>query len=255
MTLPEDIPLLEYDADPGAMIDPGRVLPPLQVPPHVVLCFFQDAIEAFLARHPHQVLHTLRSEDLAVPLYLLETTGGKILLIHPRVGAPLSAATMEACIACGARRFIACGGCGVLSELARGHLIVPTRALRDEGTSYHYLPPSRWAHCDGQAVQAIREVLDRRKMPYDAGPVWTTDAFYRETRGKVRRRREEGCLAVEMECAAFCAVAAFRGVSFGQILYAGDSLAGEQWDDREWNQQTEIRENLLELAIEACLRL
>ncbi len=255
MTDSSNIPLLEFDPDRRAMIDPSEAFKPGNVPPHVVLCFFQDAIDRFIQLHPHQVLRTLRSEDLAVPLYLLETPGGKVMLIHPRVGAPLSAATMEACIACGASKIIACGGCGVLSDLETGHLIVPTKALRDEGTSYHYAPPAPWAKPDPAAVQAICKTLDEQGLAYQAGPIWTTDAFYRETRAKVQRRREQGCLAVEMECAAFCAVAAFREVCFGQILYAGDSLAGEQWDDRNWPDQKDTREKLLELAIQACLRL
>ena len=64
-------------------------------------------------------------------------------------------------------------------------------------------------------------------MPFVTGKTWTTDGLYRETRGKVDRRVAEGCLTVEMEAAAFFAVAAFRGVSFGQLLYAGDDLSGD----------------------------
>jgi uridine phosphorylase len=248
-------PILEFDPDPEAMISPVRPVTTIDVPDRVVLCFFQDAIEKFIRLHPHEIVRTLRSEDLAVPLYMLETPAGKVLLVQPRVGAPLAAATMEACIGSGADKFIACGGCGVLSDLATGHLIVPTRALRDEGTSYHYAPASRWAVPDPDAIDVVCQVLDQHDLPYEAGPVWTTDAYYRETRAKVARRREEGCLAVEMECAAFCSVAAFRGVRFAQILYAGDSLAGERWDNRDWPNQTDIREKLLELAIDTCLRL
>jgi uridine phosphorylase len=87
------------------------------------------------------------------------------------------------------------------------------------------------------------------------GKSWTTDGFYRETPARMARRRAEGCLAVEMESAAFFAVAQMRGVTFGQILYGGDDLTGEQWDDREWDRQTSTREKLLWLAAEACLAL
>ena len=248
-------PILEFDPDPEAMILPVRPVMRPDVPEHVVLCFFQDAIEKFIRLHPHEIVRTLRSEDLAVPLYMLQTPGGKVLLVQPRVGAPLAAATMESCIGAGGRKVIACGGCGVLSDLATGHLIVPTRALRDEGTSYHYAPPARWAQPDAEAVNVIGRTLQQHGLACETGPVWTTDAYYRETPAKVARRREEGCLAVEMECAAFCSVAAFRGVKFAQILYAGDSLAGEQWDHRDWPNQTDTREKLLELAIDTCLRL
>ena len=76
------------------------------------------------------------------------------------------------------------------------------------------------------------ETLEAHHVPYVPGKTWTTDALYRETRGKVERRVAEGCLTVEMEAAAFFAVAAFRGVTFGQLLYAGDDLSGDAWDQR-----------------------
>ena len=113
-----------------------------------------------------------------------------------------------------------------------GHVIVATAAVRDEGTSYHYLPASREVAPTDDAVAAIVATLERHEIPFVTGKTWTTDALYRETRGKVARRAAEGCLTVEMEAAAFFAVARFRGVSFGQMLYAGDDLSGDAWDDR-----------------------
>ena len=89
----------------------------------------------------------------------------------------------------------------------------------------------------------------------EVGKTWMTDAFYRETPAKVARRRAEGCLTVEMEAAAFFAVARFRGVSFAQILYAGDDLSGPEWDSRGWQSRTAIREQVFNLAAEACLRM
>jgi uridine phosphorylase len=68
-------------------------------------------------------------------------------------------------------------------------------------------------------------------------------------------RRSEGCLTVEMETAAFCTVAQFRGVTFGQILYGGDDLTGENWNHRDWQKLNSTREKLFWLAAEACLQL
>jgi purine-nucleoside phosphorylase len=101
----------------------------------------------------------------------------------------------------------------------------------------------------------IREVLDERNIPYVEGKTWTTDAPYRETQQMVDLRRAEGCAAVEMEAASLMAVAQFRGVAFGQILYAGDDLSGDEWDTRGWQSRKEIREKLFWLAADACLRL
>jgi uridine phosphorylase len=131
----------------------------------------------------------------------------------------------------GGRAFIAAGGAGVLVPgLVMGHVIVPTAAIRDEGTSYHYLSASREVAPTTDALEAIVATLDAHGVPHVTGKTWTTDGIYRETRDKVRRRVAEGCLTVEMEAAAFFAVAVaqFRGVSFGQMLYAGDDLSGRR---------------------------
>ncbi len=151
---------------------------------------------------------------------------------------------------------VACGGCGVLEPgLAVGALVIVSSAVRDEGVSYHYLPPAREVQASPLAVAALQRVLDERGLPYRVGKTWTTDAPYRETCGKVARRRLEGCLTVEMEAAAMMAVAEFRRVVFGQILYAGDDLSGTEWDHRRWQFQREVRESLFWLAAEASLAL
>jgi purine-nucleoside phosphorylase len=87
------------------------------------------------------------------------------------------------------------------------------------------------------------------------GATWTIDAYYRETRDKLEARVAEGCLTVEMEAAALFAVAAFRGVTLGQVLYAGDDLSGEAWDGRRWDEHTSGREALFRIAAEAVLAL
>ena len=133
-------------------------------------------------------------------------------------------------------------------------MIVPTAAIRDEGTSYHYLAPSREVEPAPSAVDAAATVLGERDVPFVTGKTWSTDGIYRETRARTARRREEGCLVVEMEAAALFAVARFRGVPLVYLLYAGDSLAGEEWDRRDW-QHHDSRESLFWLAAAACLRL
>src|SRR5206468_1843151 len=128
-----------------------------------------------------------------------------------------------------------------------------TSAVRDEGTSYHYLPPAREVAAHPAGVAALAATLERRGVPYALGKTWTTDAPYRETPNKIAARRAEGCLAVEMESAALMAAAEFRGVVLGQALYGGDDLSGAEWDQRDWRSRQAIRENLFWLCAEACL--
>ena len=252
----EDYPILEFDPSPEAIIDPINLHKPIDIAEHCVLCFFNEAIERFSQLHPMKVVKELKGEMGFSSVYEVNWKGQRIALAHPRVGAPLAVFMLEATIALGCRKFIACGGAGVLDgQLAPGHLIVPTSAVRDEGTSYHYAPPGRESHPSDEAVAAIQTTLDKHGVPYELGKTWTTDAFYRETPAKVARRKAEDCLTVEMEASAFFAVAKFRGVQFGQILYAADDVSGDQWDSRKRNDRINVREKLLELAIEACLSM
>jgi uridine phosphorylase len=156
----------------------------------------------------------------------------------------------------GGKIFIACGGSGVLiPELAVGHLLIPTAAVRDEGTSYHYLPPAFEIALNERVVRRIENVVMEEGLEYLLTKTWTTDAFYRETRGQVARYKQAGCDCVEMEASAMAALAEFHGVEFGAVFYGGDLVKPDGWDHRGWNNRTEIRENLFWLAVKACRSL
>src|SRR5439155_3963783 len=132
---------------------------------------------------------------------------------------PLAAGWLDELITLGGRAFIAAGGAGVLvPDLAMGHVIVPTAAVRDEGTSYHYLPASREVAPSADAIEAMVSTLDAHGIPHVLGTTWTTDGIYRETLDKVRRRVAAGCLTLETAPAASFALPRCRGASFGQTL-------------------------------------
>jgi uridine phosphorylase len=252
----DNFPILEFDPAPEAILEPSRLIRPQDVPEHCVICFFQEVMAKVCEEHQAKTLHSNRWEDGLHPLFEIAVEGKRLAFFHPGVGAPMAAGLLEECIPLGCRKFVACGGAGVLDrEIAVGHLVVPTAAVRDEGTSYHYLSPAREVSASPEAVAAIVRTLKQRRAPYLLGKTWTTDAPYRETQAKVQRRRADGCLTVEMEAAAFFAVAQFRGVTFAQILYGGDDVSGGEWDERGWQSRTSVREKLFWLAAEACLSL
>lgn len=253
---PRRYPILEFDPARRAVLEPSRYIRRLDVPAHCVLCFFQDVLQVLTRRHRAREITRHKSEHAVHPLHEIRVRGRRLAVFHPGVGAPLAAGFLDELIARGCRKFIACGGAGVLNrDLAVGHLVVPTSAVRDEGTSYHYLPPAREVAPSPAAVRAIRTVLKRHGVPFVTGKTWTTDGIFRETVARVRRRRKEGCLTVEMEAAAFFAVARFRRVTIGQILYGGDDVSAETWDSRDWDAHAGVREKLFWLAAEACLEL
>ena len=255
MTTLPDYPILEFDPVREAVLEPSILTKPADVAAACVLCFFPEVIARVCAGA--RVVKYLVSEMGRNPVYEIEVQGERLAVVHPGVGAPLAVGFFEEVIALGCRKFIACGGCGVLDgDVAVGHVVIPTSAVRDEGTSYHYLPPARVVSADPAALVAIEAVLAAHDIPYTTGRTWTTDAIYRETRAKIAQRKAEGCIVVEMETAAFFAVAQFRGVTFGQLLYGGDDVSGEVWDHRDWiHGRADTREQLFWLAAEAALRL
>jgi uridine phosphorylase len=249
-------PILEYDPAREAMIEPSRLYEALDVPQHCVICFFKEVLDKIAAERSARILATHHWEDGKHCLYEIEHRGQRLAFIHPGVGGPLAAGILEDAIAHGCRKFVVCGGCGVLQpDIAVGHLVLVSSAVRDEGVSYHYLPPGREVAANPVALAALKATVKDSGVPFLTGKTWTTDAPYRETAAKVALRRAEGCITVEMEAASFMAVAQFRNVVLGQILYSGDDLSGEEWSERGWVSQPEIRQNLFWLAADACVRL
>ena len=252
-----DYPILEFDSTLKAIIEPDEQVAALDVPQHCVITFFREVLEKLYSEGQAHIITSHHWADMDRHLYEIEFEGQRVAAFHPGVGAALTCGILEEVIARGCRKFIACGGCGVLDpNIPVGHMIVPIAAVRDEGTSYHYLPPAREVQATPEAVSAIEKTLSAHNIPYQLSKTWTTDAPYRETPKKVQCRRAEGCSTVEMEAAAFFAVAQFRNIPLGQILYGGDDVSGESdWDHRDWHRQFDVREKLFWLATEACLKL
>lgn len=251
----DTFPILEFDADRSALIEPVSRTLSEPVPERAVVCFFREVIEAVCGEGRGERIDAFNWEHGTHELFRLSHEHGDVAVFHPGVGAPLAVGIMEEAIAAGCRKFAICGGAGALVPgLALGHVVVPTSAVRDEGTSYHYRAPSREIQADEAAVQVAVGLLEERGIPYLLGKTWTTDAPFRETTGKIRQRRDEGCVTVEMEASAFMALAQFRGVDLVQYLYAGDDVSGESWDHRHWTTAS-ARQDLFWLAVETALRL
>ena len=247
---------LEHDHILGAKIEPSRIIKPHDVPECCVIMFFNDVVEKVVEQKQAKVAVANHWEEGPHFIYEIEHNDRRLAFIHPGVGAQIATGLLEAAIAFGCKKFIVCGGCGVLDkELAVGKLIVVDSAVRDEGVSCHYLKPSREIVADPTALNVLQELLHERNIPFIGGKTWTTDVPNRETQSTVDNRRAEGCLTVEMEAASLMAVAQFRNILLGQVLYAGDDLSCDSWDRRGWQSRREIRGNLFWLAADACLKL
>jgi purine-nucleoside phosphorylase len=103
--------------------------------------------------------------------------------------------------------------------------------------------------CHKATVDFVISALERLGIPYTIGKTWTTDAMYRETQEMIELRRSEGCITVEMETAAFFAVSKYYDLPLAQLLYAGDDVSGEKWNPRNWDNQKNVRSNMIFTAI------
>ncbi len=244
-------PILEFDPDRAALIDPRSEPPIPGAPVAAVACFFPSLIAEL--SETGQVLLQLPSLG---ELWKIDYDGEPLAVFYPGQGASLAAVTVERVLAAGIEAVVACGGAGaVVPDLSLGHVIVVDSAIRDEGTSYHYIAPSREISTPKKVVAVLRDVAQKSGLAYTVGKTWTTDGFFRETPGRIQRRRDEGCIVVEAEAAALLAVGQFRGAPIGQYLFAGDDVSGEVRDDRGWRTADELHMALFNLAARSALRL
>ena len=247
-----EIPILEYDDSQTAVIMPGRH--PFQLPKTAVFAFLSDCVDEYAKKYDCPVIEEFESATKMYPVYRVRVDAQEIALCQAPVGAAPATQIMDWLIAHGVETVISAGSCGALVELPENAFVVPVKALRDEGTSYHYLAPSRFVETNREVNEAIETVLAGHKFHYIECTTWSTDGFFRETAEKVAYRRAEGCAVVEMECSALAACAKFRGARFGQLLFTADTLADvEQYDERGWGGDS--FEAALLLCLEVAARL
>ena len=244
------IPILEFDDNPQAVIMPNHEGLDLQLPKKCIYAFLEEEIDRYAQEVEADCVGEFVSATKTYPVYVMDYKGEKVCLAQAPVGSAPAAQFMDWLIGYGVEQIISTGTCGVLADIEENAFLVPVRALRDEGVSYHYAPPSRYMDVNVEAISAIEQVLEQLGVPYEEVMTWSTDGFYRETAEKVAYRKEEGCAVVEMECAALAAVAQLRGVVWGQLLFTADSLADlENYDSRDWGSEA------FDKALELCLEI
>lgn len=162
----------------------------------------------------------------AFPIYAFDYEGEKIGFYLTGVGAPMaSSMCYEASHITGAKKFIMFGSCGSLDgDKTKGKFIVPTESYRGEGTS-HYFAPDDNDYITVKNSDKVAKIFEELGVPYVQGRVWTTDVMLRETVGLVERRRQEGCIAVEMELAGVQSICDFYGLEVYDFLESGDVLS------------------------------
>ncbi len=199
-----------------------------------------DRIAALPESRSGGELHSLNGHH---PWYIYEKDGLRVAVMMAIIGAPMAVGQLEELKARGFKNFIVLGSCGVLDKTIAVHkIILPVSALRDEGTSYHYAPASDEISYEENLILTMEAALDKAEIEHVRAKTWTTDAFYRETADKVKRRLAAGATVVDMEASAIMAWAQFRRASVYQFFYTADYVNHHEnvWETRKEERHLDV---------------
>jgi uridine phosphorylase len=244
-----------FDGASEEILKPGHLAKRIENFPKTAIVTFNDSyIDMIKERQGAKIISIMSGSR--VPIYRIGHKDKQLAVYQTMIGGAATVGYMEMMIAKGTEVFVFFGSCGTLdADISSGNLIVPTEAYRDEGTSYHYLSAETGSYVGVKTAEKLSRIMDVLKLPHAKAKTWTTDAIFRETRSNMEKRKAEGCLTVEMECASVMAAGLFRGVEVYQFLYAEDNLDSDEWERRSMGSVTKnTRERYLNIALDiACM--
>lgn len=211
--------IVEYRKQVGRM-------PSLSAPEGILFC-----LERGLPWRMRRRVPVKRAGGMNGDLYELKNTGGKVgIMTGFGGGSPITAELAEEFAAMGVQRMILMTWGGTLqTDLSPGDIVVVDRAIRDEGTSYHYLPPAKYVDADAALADELTAAIRARSGTCSRGITWTTDAPFRETIDEIRQYKSEGVKTVEMESAGLFTIGQVRKVATVSVVVAMDSLGEFRW--------------------------
>lgn len=175
------------------------------------------------------------------PVYIIKYNNKEFTLFNAGISGAWISSDIEELHYCGVENFIIFGNCGVLDKKIEDcSIIIPNRAFRDEGTSYHYLPDSEYIDLSSKYKTKFIEILNKYSFDYVEGATWTIDAFYRETKEKINYFKNNGAVCVEMEASVIAAVCEHKNCNYFTFYYAGDNLDSVEWDRRSISQEDNL---------------
>ncbi len=249
--------LEEFDETVNSTFDPYEVESVVEGFPKVgVTCFSRKLFDQLVKKFKGEEIALSSNGNGKEPIYKIKYEGHELALFMSRVGAPVCIVQYEELFAMGLEKIVVFGTCGVLDkEIDDLAIIIPNSAVRDEGTSYHYMKSSKEVEVNPKYQEEFIKLLKEHNYSYIVGKTWTIDAPYRETRKKVAARKKQGCICVDMECSAIFALAKFRKKEIFQFFYAADNLDAAKWDQRSLGNSEKLsdKEKIGLLAIKLAL--
>lgn len=197
-----------------------------RAPETVILCLYKGVMKYFPLKYSSK-----RVTGFLGDFYLLNKANGNVAVMgNFGIGSPVVVSLAEEMIAWGAKRLVILSLAGGLQpNLSPGDIMICNRAIRDEGTSYHYLPAEKYVNASSNFVSELSFTFKKNNLSYSVGGTWSTDAPYRESREEALDHQTDGVLAVDMESAGLFAVGQVRKVETASIFVIGDSLAKPLW--------------------------
>lgn len=251
--------LEEFDESLTSTFNPSDVTDkPLNFPKLGITCFSKKLLEAILEMFDYEIISDLANANGHIPIYKINYNGVDIALYMSYVGAASCCVAYETMLAKGLEKLVMFGTCGVLdNNIEDLAVIIPTSAIRDEGTSYHYMSSSKEIAINKKYKDEFIAILNSHNIKYIEGKTWTTDAPFRETTDKIDFRRSMGAICVDMEASAVNAVANFRGKELFQFFYAADNLVSTSWDQRSLSNNVRLddKKKIGLLALELAIKM
>jgi uridine phosphorylase len=235
-----EFPLLRHRLDaesaftPQALIEAVRAekgMTSVTVPEVCILEFDGDLTDQLLQSSAVEQWKTWAC--FHTPMFALEVDGHRCGIVPRAIGGPFAVLVAEQLLASGAKVIVGLTSAGRVSRrLPIPSLVIATGAIRDEGTSYHYLPPANSVEAPVNLIPSLLAELGPLGLPVHQGAVWTTDAPYRETAQEIKMYAEQGVLAVEMQAASLFALAVMRNAMIGVVAHVTNAIdhTGEPFD-------------------------
>jgi uridine phosphorylase len=256
------LPLLDHDPGESPVFLPGKLLeaarrrkrlPRMKAPAGCLLDFDGELADHLLATG--QAVAEPAWPCFHTRLLRWRANGAEFGMIGGTIGAPFAVLVAEELFALGCEALVSISSAGLIAPgISPPFFLLIEKALRDEGTSHHYLPLARFAEAPPSLIAAVKSRLEAAGVPILAGASWTTDAPFRETETLIAGRREEGAISVEMEAAALLALGAAIGKPVVCLAHVTNAMA-TRGEDFEKGGETGLEEALkvCELALGVAL--
>lgn len=235
---------------PKKLIDYNRKLKAYSIfnPPKGVILCFQKSIMNYIKK----TYKLTEVKGFLGNFYLINKFRNEIGIIgNFGIGSPAVVTIIEVLHGFGIKNFIAVGIAGSLQRnLNFGDIVLASKALRDEGTSYHYLAPSEYSYPSSTLFEKVKKKLEENNIKFQMGPSWTIDAVFKETQSEIKNYQQKGILTVEMEASAIFSIGQYYKIHTCSLFVISDSLATLEWHAHyDPNKINKLLQNVLNLSI------